>query len=125
MSSPLEPGNGLVLRELGPLLAEEHVVGSEVAPRLQVLGSQLETVHQVAEHLQPLTHPVHGTVVHIEDDRLLSLTQLQVRLGDAEIPQLSLQLSLVGEPGLVLPLPPLDLRDEIWKVGVIFLFSVS
>ena len=125
MSSPLEPGNGLVLRELGPLLAEEHVVGSEVAPRLQVLGSQLETVHQVAEHLQPLTHPVHGTVVHIEDDRLLSLTQLQVRLGDAEIPQLSLQLSLVGEPGLVLPLPPLDLRDEIWKVGVVLLISVS
>ena len=115
MSSPLEPSHGLVLRELGPLLAKEHVVGSEVAPRLQVLGSQLETVHQIVELLHLLTHPVHGTVVNIEDDRLLSLTQLQVRLGDAEIPQLGLQLSLVGEPGLVLLLPPLDLRDEIYR----------
>ena len=53
---PLEPGHDLILRELGSLLAEEHVVRPEIAASVHVLGRQ----------------SVHGVVHHIQDERLLT-----------------------------------------------------
>ena len=41
-AEPLEPGDHLILRELCPLLTEEHVVGPEIAPSVHVLGCQLQ-----------------------------------------------------------------------------------
>ena len=90
---PLEPGHDLILRELGSLLTEEHVVGPEIAAGVHVLGRQ----------------SVHGVVHHIQDERLLA--QLQVGLPDAESSQLRLQLSPVGAPGFVMFVSVLDLGD--------------
>ena len=57
------------------------------------------------------THPVHCVVHHIQEQRLLTIIELQICLPDAESSQLCFQLSLVRDPGFVLLLSLLDLGD--------------
>ena len=84
-SEPLKPAHHLVLWELCSLLAEEHVVGPEVAPRVHVLGCQLQQCVTACSALSLLSYPVHWIVHNIQDQRLIRATKLKIWLSEPEI----------------------------------------